>query len=842
MARQRPADTPYFSARLKNRLREALTMRSMLIEAPSGYGKTTAVQNYIHPHLPRDTAWVRHVGAEESPQAAWRRFCQAVRKIDEPTGRTLLGLGLPDEDNAGDVAALLREMDSAQPAWLVLDDFQHIAPLAPMAVWKALLEHDSPMVRVAVVTRALEPCIMPYEKSGYLRLDVADLRLTEGETREYAAHAGITLAEEEAAELHRRAEGWMIALALHLRRWRETGGLAAASGLEGLLRDVIWNGLDDAGRDFLLRLSPFECFSHRQASFLLDRDHLPRKAMVALQRNALLRFDAAQGLYYPHSTLLEFTRKVFAQLPDARQREALYAAGGWCAAEGDWEAAISFYYRLRDFERILSLDLSGMEGNRLLDMPGMAYTTALTDIAANCTRGMKLRHPVSAIQLAFELLSQGCYEEFGALFAEMGELVETAPMPPDRRDYLRGELLLVEAFSRYNDIAEMGLRMQRASELTGGRTALVALDNSWTFGNVSVLFMYHSETDRLDGECADMKTYCPYYFAMTQGHGSGAPELMEAECLLHRGDAAMAQVHACKARHEAALRGQASILIGAEFVLGRAAVLRGDTDALVDAMDAMTGIADAHPQKTNRMAADMARSYLMGLLDRPQDMAEWLREGTPGAFAKRLFTPAVPFADLCRARYLLLTDKPEILLGEHDAAMGLAAALRYPLALLHGHVHSAAAWMLRGERSMAANALQQALDMALPDGLLLPLVENHASIAPLLEDLAPSMAPGFATSVRALAQRMEEGRKVIADRLYSPRGVFGLSRREYETASLAAQGLSNTEIAGQLFLSPNTVKTHLKTAYRKTGATSRTALRQMLRQTLPRMLPRTPQQ
>lgn len=191
----------------------------------------------------------------------------------------------------------------------------------------------------------------------------------------------------------------------------------------------------------------------------------------------------------------------------------------------------------------------------------------------------------------------------------------------------------------------------------------------------------------------------------------------------------------------------------------------------------------------------------------------------------------MPFADLCRARYLLLTDRPEVLLGEHDAAMGLAAALRYPLALLYGHVHNAAAWLLRGERAMAADALRQALDMALPDGLPLPLAENHADIAPLLEDLAPSMDPDFAASLRTLSERLRAGRTAIADRLYSPRGVFGLSRREYETASLAAQGLSNTEIAGQLFLSPNTVKTHLKTAYRKTGATSRTALRQMLRQT-----------
>ncbi len=50
----------------------------------------------------------------------------------------------------------------------------------------------------------------------------------------------------------------------------------------------------------------------------------------------------------------------------------------------------------------------------------------------------------------------------------------------------------------------------------------------------------------------------------------------------------------------------------------------------------------------------------------------------------------------------------------------------------------------------------------------------------------------------------------------------GLSSREYEVLELMAQGLSNQEIAAQLFISLNTVKTHSSNLYVKLNAKRRT--------------------
>lgn len=55
------------------------------------------------------------------------------------------------------------------------------------------------------------------------------------------------------------------------------------------------------------------------------------------------------------------------------------------------------------------------------------------------------------------------------------------------------------------------------------------------------------------------------------------------------------------------------------------------------------------------------------------------------------------------------------------------------------------------------------------------------------------------------------------------RAVFGLSNREAEVMNLLAQGLTNGEVAHDLFLSEKTVKNHVNRIYAKLGAPTRGA-------------------
>lgn len=65
------------------------------------------------------------------------------------------------------------------------------------------------------------------------------------------------------------------------------------------------------------------------------------------------------------------------------------------------------------------------------------------------------------------------------------------------------------------------------------------------------------------------------------------------------------------------------------------------------------------------------------------------------------------------------------------------------------------------------------------------------------------------------------GRNRLSVGLNWPGRTEGLSEREAEIVALITQGMSNAEIAQLLYLSPNSIKTYVRSAYRKIGVDNR---------------------
>ena len=111
-------------------------------------------------------------------------------------------------------------------------------------------------------------------------------------------------------------------------------------------------------------------------------------------------------------------------------------------------------------------------------------------------------------------------------------------------------------------------------------------------------------------------------------------------------------------------------------------------------------------------------------------------------------------------------------------------------------------------RATRRRPLERALEIAVADGYRRPFAEGGAAVRRLLERHA-TLPTAYAPLVAELLDALEP---VAAP----PPGLLEpLSDRERDVLRLLPTLLPNTEIAGELFVSVNTVKTHVKSIYRK---------------------------
>ena len=110
----------------------------------------------------------------------------------------------------------------------------------------------------------------------------------------------------------------------------------------------------------------------------------------------------------------------------------------------------------------------------------------------------------------------------------------------------------------------------------------------------------------------------------------------------------------------------------------------------------------------------------------------------------------------------------------------------------------------------------------------------HPDLVQAAHDLGVDGYLSKTLPARALVAALEAvhaGQRVVSDpptRARPPSGLDwpgrseGLTDREAEILALVTQGKSNAEVAELTYLSPNTVKSYIRTAYRKIGVASRT--------------------
>jgi LuxR family maltose regulon positive regulatory protein len=220
----------YYSARLKHKLNQLRTSHSAIVEAPSGFGKTTAVRDYLESALPEDTPVFWFAAADEAPMSNFRRFCRVIGEIDAGAGERLLKTGLHTAA-VGEACDALRSVKCRSETYLVIDNFQFMQPGMPISFFSSLLEHGGKGLHVIVITQMLtRDLTAAIAGRGILRITTSDLRLDAEDVRRYFAVSGAPVSADGANEIAQHTDGWIIAVCLQLSAYRETGSFSDTSG------------------------------------------------------------------------------------------------------------------------------------------------------------------------------------------------------------------------------------------------------------------------------------------------------------------------------------------------------------------------------------------------------------------------------------------------------------------------------------------------------------------------------------------------------------------------------------------------------------------------------------
>jgi len=201
------------------------------------------------------------------------------------------------------------------------------------------------------------------------------------------------------------------------------------------------------------------------------------------------------------------------------------------------------------------------------------------------------------------------------------------------------------------------------------------------------------------------------------------------------------------------------------------------------------------------------------MLQRRDEVSPWLAGGE--ITDKRLVIMTQPFAHMIYGRLLLEQGEYQKLLGVSEFGLGLSAIFPNLLPQIYINLYRAQALYAIRKRPQALEALNNALDIALPDGILLPFAENYEGVKRLLPD--SSCDGKVAEKIAELSRTLFGGLAAFVQKELTP--------REKEVLMLIEEGLTNPGIAERLHISLSTAKATVSSVLSKKGVSSRELLK-----------------
>jgi LuxR family transcriptional regulator, maltose regulon positive regulatory protein len=868
--------------RLLARLDSWLAYRCILVSAPTGFGKTTLVSQWIADRCERRTlqpvAWVSLEASDNDPSLFWRSLITACQLFDPAIGQSSLELldrsqklsaEPPPFDRllAAFVNDLVRLADSRV---LVLEDYHVIASTQIHETLVDFIDHLLSSLHVVIVTRSDPPFPLARwrAQSDIYELRAIDLRFSSAETQVFLKQNLASPLAASASQLFvQRTEGWAAGMKLTVLALQGRDDpqdiehfLTTFSGshrhiLEYLVAEVL-NAQPEPLQTFLLQTSLLDSLTSRLCDAITGR-HDSALLLEQLERaNLFLLTLDGSGLWYRYYALF-----AEAMRHEARRRldeESIHTisirASLWYEQQEMWteatEAALSIYDFVRAarlIERVVEQRETPYQIHQLRswleqlpeailhEHPTLDFALAVV-LLFTLDRSAPASRPLIEAPLkksAHYWQSVGNNERLGIVLAFHSLLVFW------QEDYKESSTIAMQALAllpahevdaRGMSLLNVGLlelltgRLQIARQVfTEARACCETAKN--LYSTLAALITL-GEICYRQGELRQAEQFYQQALRKTEGgraledRGNALAGLAQLSYEWNRLEIAEQQ-----GREALAIGKQLSLeslLVAASLVLAQIHVARDEVEQAMPLLQEAIALAKK-PRYQRELHLYQAR---LALLSGDMNAVQRWEASRPQA-SDDLFRLQQEQEALLQARLLIAQGEAEAALHLLDSWLVEAREMKHARSEIEILLQQALAYARLNDQSCAEQALLLALELVRPEGYQRIFLDEGRSIEALLRSLlammrsqrrSSSLRSSLLAYVRLLLFAFQGHR---AERVHRDGVVRVLSPQEQRVLRLLAAGSSGPEIAEELVVSINTVKTQVKSIYRKLNVTSR---------------------
>jgi LuxR family transcriptional regulator, maltose regulon positive regulatory protein len=860
------------------RLDVGLKKKVSLVSAPTGFGKTTLVRTWIA-NRGFPSAWLTLDEHDNDPVRFWTYVCSALRTLDPVLGKaTLSMLTSPQPSSFATLLTPLINDVARLPASsvLVLDDFQTIKSSDIQEGVSFLIQQLPESLHLVFITRTT-----PSLSLGLLRardelveINVTDLRFNQQEAETFLQKTvQENLPSSAVAKLFQKTEGWPAGLRLGARAFQTKASIAelekwieSFSGSDRYITDYlikeVFESQPSETQSFLMRTSFFRPLTGSLCDAILEINH-SAATLEQLERDNLFLVQLERGgnqIWYRYSPLFAESLQYFARghLEEAEIQTLFEKATAWYEHHGLFDEAIEIALTAKSFDQAMTLierfieihDLSEMQtiGRWLEQIPQQeilrnsiicfTYAQVLLfsgDRFAPATAA-RIEPFLRAAESAWR--SEEDHSRLGQLLSFRGNVVWWQGDVQKAFDYARQALDVLpeqDVFWRGNSLLSVsyealsaGRILEAQDKALESRALLGAAQNIY---GVLAANQFLAEIFYWQGELEQAEQLNQQIQIEAVGHESmlddqGIASLNLAHIAYERNDLDQAEEFATHALDLAQQRANEMLEVQATVRLTHIFSAKGDSSHAHELLKSL----EARIKNPILLREIQDAQALTSIRANDVSSLDW--------WVKIISNENQNTLPLQREREALTLARLRIAEGK---AMDALPLLRpwHEDALQDGRVRSQVEALCLKALAEHADANLMAARPPLEEGLTLGQAKGFRRI---FLDEGRRMAALLQASLPTLSNRalnlfvstlLHSFSPEIASSLAvtDPASLIeALSQQEVRVLRLLVAGLSNADIARELVVSTNTVKTHVKSIYRKLNVNSRSEAREVARE------------